>query len=174
MDGGVDWADVRQAYERNEESVAAIQRRFGLTARELRQRRESEGWTPRAPVAKRAISPATSNKTVDLEQRLTSLVAAGVDSLTKQFAKEELNIGTARVLTELCRAADIMKRSQRMQKSGRAREKKNNDAGHDFRDDPEWLLAEINRRLDRLGKHAASQAAGDPAGGTEEEGAAGA
>jgi hypothetical protein len=41
-------------------------------------------------------------------------------------------------------------RSIRNEKAVKAREKKNHDAGRDFRDEPAWLIAELNRRLDRL------------------------
>ena len=52
-------------------------------------------------------------------------------------------------------------RSKRNEKAAKARETKKHDAGYDFRDDPAWLDAEINRRLDRLST--AGGAGGDPA-----------
>ena len=59
-------------------------------------------------------------------------------------------------------------RSKRTEKAAKAREKKNNDAGYDFRDDPAWLDAEFERRLARMfGGGTASSVAGDDAGATK-------
>jgi hypothetical protein len=53
----------------------------------------------------------------------------------------------ARTLKELCRAQETMMRSKRTEKAAKAREKKNNDAGYDFRDDPAWLREQLERRI---------------------------
>jgi hypothetical protein len=55
-------------------------------------------------------------------------------------------------------------RSRRNEKAAKAGEKKSKDAGYDFRDDPEWLDAELDRRIERLAR---------AGGGTREEEGAG-
>ncbi len=174
-DDSVDWAEVRRAYELSEETVSSIRERFGLSRYQLAQRRTAESWTARPQIARRGLTRRRASiGSQALVYRLNRLVTIGLAMLEKQISDEGMTENNARTLTELCRAQEIRMRSNRNHKAAKAREKKNNDAGHDFRDDPEWLLAEINRRLDRLGKHVASQTAGDPAGGAEEERAAGA
>jgi hypothetical protein len=70
--------------------------------------------------------------------------------LEKRLAEEGLTEGNARTLTELCRAQEIRMRSTRNEKAAKAREKKNNDAGQDYRDDPAWARAELKRRIRQI------------------------
>ena len=85
-----------------------------------------------------------------LEYRLNRMVTHGTAMLERKIADEGMTEANARTLKELCRAQETRMRSKRTEKVAKAREKKNNDAGYDFRDDPAWLDAEINRRLDRI------------------------
>jgi transposase-like protein len=147
----VDWNEVRRAYELSGESVASIRRRFGLTPHALRVVRVAEGWTPRPPIAK--PGPLQGKKPVGseaLELRLSRLLAVGVAMLEKRLAEEGMTETNARTLTELVRAQEITMRSKRNEKAAKARETKKHDAGYDFRDDPAWLDAEIDRRIARL------------------------
>ena len=85
-----------------------------------------------------------------LDFRLNRLVAIGTSMLERKVADEGMTEANARTLKELCRAQETRMRSTRNEKAAKAREKKSTDDGYDFRDDPAWLRAEINRRLDRL------------------------
>lgn len=145
--GSIDWEEVRRAYELSGESVAEIQQRFGLTASQLTKRRVAEDWTPRPQIAK--PGPLQGHKLVGieaLELRLNRLVAIGTAMLEKNLAENGMTEANARTLTELCRAEELRMRST-LKKTAKSRETKNNDAGYDFRDDPEWLDAELKRRL---------------------------
>jgi hypothetical protein len=156
----VDWAEVRLAYELSADTVASIEKRFGLTRYQLSRRRRAEGWTTRPPVARPLVLPRRKPIGSEvLALRLNRLLVTGIAMLDKRVSEEGMTEGNARTLTELCRAEEIRMRSTRT-KTGKPREKKNHDAGYDFRDDPVWLDAEINRRLDRL--HGQGAAAGDP------------
>lgn len=154
-DEAVDWEAVRRAYELSGESVAAIQRRFGVTPSQLRRRRVGEGWTTRPAVA--TPGPQQGRKPIgeeSLDFRLNRLLTVGLAMLEKRIGEEGMTETNARTLTELARAQEIRMRSMRTHKAAKAREKKNKNAGQHFRDDPAWLLAEINRRLDRLTEEA--------------------
>ncbi len=156
----VDWAEVRRAYELSGETVVSIQNRFGLTQYKLTKQRVAEGWTTRLPVAK--PGPRPRRKSVGSEVlgfRLNRLLIIGVAMLDKRLIEEGMTEANARMATELCRAEELRMRSTRT-KTGKTRETKNHDAGYDFRDDPAWLRAELNRRLDRLSRR--SKAGGDP------------
>ena len=147
----VDWAEVRRAYELGAESVASVQRRFGLTPYQLRRVREDEDWTKREPVIK--PGPLQGHKAVgvdSLELKLNKLVAIGIAMLEQKVADEGMTETNARTLNELCRAQETRMRSTRNEKAAKAREKKNTDDGQDFRDDPAWLDAEFKRRLNRM------------------------
>jgi len=166
----VDWGEVRRLYELGSESVASIQRRFGLTAYQLRRVREGEDWTKREPVIK--PGPLQGHKAVgvdSLELKLNKLVAIGIAMLEQKVADEGMTETNARTLKELARAQETRMRSTRNEKAAKAREKKNNDAGYDFRDDPAWLDAEIDRRIERLARVVeASKTQGEAAGGEAE------
>lgn len=147
----IDWQAVRRLYELGADSVTAIRKRFGLTAWQFRRARERGDWTTRPAAAK--PGPLQGYKPVGaeaLELKLNRLVAIGAAMLERKIADEGMTETNARTLKELCRAQETSMRSKRTEKAAKAREKKNNDAGYDFRDDPAWLNAEINRRLDRL------------------------
>jgi hypothetical protein len=147
----IDWREVRRVYELGADSVPAILERFGLTPWQFRKVRESENWTTRRPAAK--PGPLQGHKPVgeeSLELRLNRLVAICSVMLEQKIADEGFNETNARALRELCHAQEIRMRSTRSEKAAKAREKKNHDAGYDFRDDPVWLRAELERRLDHL------------------------
>ena len=171
---GIDWAEVRRVYELRVESVPSIQRRFGLTAYQLRRVREREDWTKRPPVIK--PGPLQGHKAVGvdaLELKLNKLVSIGIEMLQQKVADEGMTETNARTLKELCRAQETRMRSTRNEKAAKAREKKNNDAAPDFRDDPAWLDAEFKRRLDRMfGEGGAAEGVVRPDAGAE-AGAAG-
>ena len=144
---GVDWDEVRRAYELTNETVPAIRKRFGLSVHDLRARRIAEAWTARPPIAQPGKLPRRVPAGADaLQLKLNKLLVVGVAMLEKRLADEGMTEGNARTLTELCRAEEIRMRSKRNEKAAKARETKKHDAGYDFRDDPAWLDAEIDRR----------------------------
>jgi len=146
-----DWSEVRRVYELGADSVPTILARFGLTPWQFRKVREGENWTTRPPIAK--PGPLQGRKPIGEdanEFRLNRLVAIGIDMLERKVADEGMTEANARTLKELCRAQETRMRSTRNEKAAKAREKKNNDAGEDFRDDPNWLKAEFSRRLDLI------------------------
>lgn len=166
----IDWEAVRRAYELGSESVSKIQKLFGLTPWQLRCARERGDWTTRPAVAK--PGPLQGYKPIGaeaLELKLNRLVAIGAAMLERKIADEGMTETNARTLKELCRAQETSMRSKRTEKAAKAREKKNNDAGYDFRDDPAWLDAEIDRRIERLARVVeASKTQGEAAGGEAE------
>jgi hypothetical protein len=172
-DGGEpDWDEVRRLYELTGTPVSAIQERFGVTPWEFRKARVAGNWTTRPQVARPgALQGHKPIGEESIEFRLNRLIVVGIDVLEKQVADNGFDEERARTLRELCRAQEIRMRSKRTEKAAKAREKKNNDAGQDYRDDPEWLLAEINRKLGRLAardeaRGGAEGAGGDDPGGT--------
>ncbi len=165
----VDLDALRRAYELSGETVASIQERFGLTAWQLRKHRERGGWTTRQPAA--APGLLRGHKPIGeeaLELRLNRLVAIGAAMLERRLAKEGMTEANARMLTELCRAQESRMRTIK-NKNGRIREKKNNDAGRDLRDDPDWLIAELSRRLDRLSEADAADGAARAGSGDHQQ-----
>jgi hypothetical protein len=131
--------------------VSAIREAFGLTAYRFRLMRTEGGWVARPAVAKpgplQGRRPAAEEAAAS---RLTGLVTIGLAMLEKRIAEEGMNEANARTLTELMRAQEISMRTRRNEKAAKAREKKSKDARDDFRDDPDWLIAEITRKLDRI------------------------
>ena len=144
--------ELRRAYELTAEPVKSICKRFGLTRYRLEKLRLTHCWTPRRQIAKN--DPLAEHESylpigaeaVDLA--LNRLVAIGTAMLKKKIADEGMTEANARTLKELCRAQETRMRATRNEKAAKAREKKNNDDGYDFRDDPNWLKAEFARRLD--------------------------
>ena len=179
----VDWAAVREAYELSDETVSSIRERFGLSRYQLERQRTLDGWTVRPQIARNDVLRQRGHSIGGrgLELRLNRLVTVGLEMLEKRVIEEGITEANARTLTELLRALEIRMRSKRNEKAAKAREKKSNDAGYDFRDDRAWLEAELNRRLDGLGRQgeaAASPRADEQRGdadlsrGVEELGAA--
>ena len=147
---GVDWPEVRHAYETTSETVTSIQTRFGLTRHGLAKVRIAEGWTTRAPIATPSGLPRMKAVGSEaLELRLNRLVTIGAAMLERRLAGEGLTEPVARTLTELCRAQEIRMRATKA-RGGAPHKKKKTDDGYDFRDDPAWLRAELARRLDVL------------------------
>jgi hypothetical protein len=150
---------VRRDYELSDEPVSSIKRRWGLTDRQFRKMREGEGWTTRPQVAR--PGPLQGHKPVGsdaLELRTSALLAVGLARLGRSISDEGFTEDNARRLTELCRAQGIF---MRMTKSGRSgnvskaarlggNNKKNDDAGTDFRDDPTWLRAQLEQEILRI------------------------
>lgn len=164
-DGEVDWAAVRRAYEMTGETIREICARFRVSPRTLTRQRRREGWTPRAQIARppprlgaRMLAPETQ------ELRLTRLVAMGTGLLEKKVAEEGMTEANARTLFELCRAQEIRMRTTRTEKAAKARETKKDNGGPDFRDDPAWLRAELERRILKIRKAAGLEGA---AGGSD-------
>jgi hypothetical protein len=147
----VDWAEVRRVYELSEETVGAILDRFGLSRYQLEKRRVAEGWTTRPQIARPGMPKRPGSiGSQALAYRMNRLFTLGLAMLEKKVDEEGMTETNARTLTELARAQEITMRSTRNEKAAKAREKKNTDAGRDFRDDPAWLIAEIERKLGRL------------------------
>lgn len=139
-------AEARRHYELTGMPVSAIQSKFRWTAWQLRKLRENEQWTTRPAVA--TPGPLQGRKAVGAEAatfRLRRLIVFGIGMLERKTAGEGMNEGNAEALVALCRAQEIMMRLERA-KNGTIREKKKNDDGVDFRDDPLWLAAEFARR----------------------------
>lgn len=154
------WGEIRRVYELTNTPTIEILRRYGLTESQLRWRRTSEKWEPRPPAA---VQRAKADSPERLKARMLSLYAVLVSRFENWIAKaEEFEAAQASALAVLAAGFGHLTRSDEREdfwmarhtgKSRTAtapREKKNNDAGYDFRDDPAWLDAEINRRLDRL------------------------
>jgi hypothetical protein len=164
----VDWDEVRRAYELSNETVPSIRKRFGLSVHDLSSRRIAEGWATRPPIAEPGRLPRRKAVGVDvLELKLNKLLVVGIAMLEKRLADEGMTDQNARTLTELCRAEEIRMRSTRT-RTAKARETKKHDAATDFRDDPAWLDAEIDRRLARLAASGADGAEGEDARGAAE------
>ena len=147
----LDLEELRRVYELGADSIPAILERFGLKVSQLRKLREDGNWTTRPRVA--VPGALQGHKPVGeeaLELRLNRLVAIGTAMLERKIADEGMTEANARTLKELCHAQEIRMRSTRNEKAAKAREKKNNDDGADFRDDPNWLRAEFARRLDQI------------------------
>jgi len=123
-------------YELSGDTVASIRARFGLSVHDLRQRRVAERWTARPQVARTGPLPMPLRRLAvgseAIEFRLNRLLILGIALLEKRLAEEGLTDANARTLTELCRAEESRMRTTR-QKTGKTRETKNHDAGHDFR-----------------------------------------
>lgn len=149
-----DFEELRRAYELTAEPVKSIRERFGLTKYRLEKLRIQHGWTTRRQIAKPGpLSEYESYLPVGAEAvdlRLNRLVVIGIAMLERKVADEGMTETNARTLKELCRAQETRMRSTRNEKAAKAREKKNTDDGHDFRDDPNWLKAELARRLDQI------------------------
>jgi hypothetical protein len=160
---GVDPEEVRRAYELTRESTASICTRYGLTKHQFETMRVRGGWTSRAPAAPRG--PLTGRKAVgadDLKYRMNRLATFGMDMLEiKVAANAGFDEASARTFVELCRARDIMMREIRNEKAAKARETKNNDSGRNPADDIAFIRAELERRIERLGRQGGPRS-GDP------------
>jgi hypothetical protein len=145
---------VRRAYELTREPVPSICKRFGLTKFGLQTLRLKHGWTARPQIARPGPLQGQEGQwplaSEAVDYRLNRIVAIGLDMLERKIADEGMTEANARTLKELCHAQEIRMRSTRNEKAAKAREKKSDDAGHDFRDDPNWLKAEFSRRLDLI------------------------
>jgi hypothetical protein len=168
----IDLTEARRLYETSGIPIAALCRRLGWTECKLRTIRIREGWTPRPQVAvPNGLPRRKPSGDEALEFRLNRLIVTGAGMLETRLAREGMTEANARMLTELWRAQEMRMRSEKA-KHARIREKKNNDGGRDFRDDPAWLLAEFTRRLGRMGEAAAGAEASDiqkPVSGGSEE-----
>jgi len=123
-----------------------------------------------SPAGGEGLAPKTGDESVG--DRLGRVIAVGLAVLEQRFEEGDVTLAHTRTLTELCRAEEIRMRSMRSEKAGKAREKKNKNGGPDYRNDPDWLLSEINRRLDRLSRRGAGGSGNDPEGDAEGGGAA--
>lgn len=132
VDGAIDWAEVRRAYEFSGETVRAIRERFGLTKERLRWWRESERWTNRPPATRPKPFPASRiERAATLSLRLQVAISFGLDLLERRIAEEGLTDANARTLTELCRAQEILMRSIRTDRGDKTGEKSNKNDGPD-------------------------------------------
>ena len=142
-------------YEETNMPVAEILRRCSLTMGQLRYWRDKEGWKERPPTGNRMVGW--------LLRRLLGLHATLVGRLEAEVVKAEiLDEGHVRALAALAAALPhltvtraTMTRQKSAKASGKAtpkRETKNNDASGNRLDDPDWVRAELARRLDQVGK----------------------
>jgi hypothetical protein len=146
----VDLTEARRLYEASGIPIAALCQRLGWSSYKLRAIRIREGWTPRPQVAvPNGLPRRRPSGDEALEFRLNRLIATGTEMLQARLTREGMTEANARMLTELWRAQEMRMRSEKA-KHARIREKKNEDGGRDFRDDPAWLLAEFTRRLGRM------------------------
>lgn len=169
----VDWAAVRQRYEAGERPIPAILAEFGITGYALTKRRESEGWTLRAPGARAAGRRAGDPHGRQLAAQLLGVVDAALAQLQgRAAAGGRLSLQDARMLGELAR---IMERTMRPKtKAGsaaggrgdRKRKAEAADAADLEAADVEWMRAELKARLARLAASAgrAGSARGDDGG----------
>ena len=150
---------VRRDYEGGARPVPAILEKHRITRWWLAQARYAGGWTPRPPGARLDMPPAGMDQA---EARLSRMLANATAMLERKMDEEGVTEANARRLTELSRAQEIRMRTTRASKeNAKTRETKNkNDANADYRSDPAWLRAELERRILRI-----RQAAGlDPEG----------
>jgi hypothetical protein len=91
----VDWEAVREAYELSDESVSAIEKRFGLTKHQLTRARLTGRWTTRPPVAKRKpILPRRRAVGTDIiAYRLNKLLVVGMALLETRLAEDGIVLG---------------------------------------------------------------------------------
>lgn len=164
----VDWAAVRRAYEESGETVAGILRRFGVTARQLRYRRETEGWRIRPSTGGRRGDGETERRAalrlrelLLLHGTLTSRLAAEVAAATVfDIRHAEALLVQARSRRALMpgqegRMPRRRKPAQVTKKAGSADKKNNNDANQ-RNDDLAWLRAELKRRLEDVRRETGS------------------
>lgn len=174
----IPWGEIRRVYELTETPTIEILRRYGLTKSQLRWRRQSETWETRPSAA---MQKRKASEPERLRARMLSLHAVMLARLEEWVAGvEDFETSQARAFAVLAAGLDhitrsderevfeMAKRAAKPTTATAAREKKNSDAGYDFRNDPAWLDAEINRRLDRLQERGGEDAhPGDAASGTE-------
>jgi len=79
-----DWTAVRAAYERGEESIAEISRRFGVPTSTIYNRRDAEGWTTRQLKA-----PAPEKRS---RKRRRQMVARFFETLARQMHDVEQSL----------------------------------------------------------------------------------
>jgi hypothetical protein len=147
----IDEGEVRRAYELSNESVESIRERFGLTKHQLRKMQRDGGWTMRPQISMPGAlrgRKAVGEGALDL--RLNRLVVFSAAMLEKQVVRSGLTFENAQALRELCRAQEARVRTTKNRNAARDREKKNKDAGYDFRDDSAWLDAELDRILEPI------------------------
>jgi hypothetical protein len=161
--------EARRLYELTKTPVSAIRERFGWTPHQLRKIRKRWNWSAR-PQRGRAspLSGIRPLREEALEYQLNRLVTIGTVMLGRKFADEGMTEANARTLRELCRAQESRMRTTRI-KNGKIRETKSDDVGGDYRNDPDWLIAELRRRL--VGPHPENAGSGPAdAAGTDKEG----
>src|SRR4051812_17649052 len=100
----IDWDEVRRLYEAGEMQVLAIRAAFGLTEKQLRWRREREGWPPRRSVDVRCTSYVAPAATPDeIGQSLAALIGIEIERLKRRLARKRLDQTDARLLAELAK-----------------------------------------------------------------------
>jgi hypothetical protein len=121
---GVDWAEVRRLYEAGEAPIKAIQARFGVSRRALRQASLEGGWRLRPQIAKpgprqgqrRHDGPALSRRLLRIAgERLAQLEdgAAAGEARPRPATPEELQ-----AMAELARALQPLMREDRLRRQG--------------------------------------------------------
>jgi hypothetical protein len=93
-----------------------------------------------------------------LEFRLNRLVLSAVAMLEQRMADEKFAQGSARMLTELCRAAKTMRSANKT--AAKAREATTDEPGRS--DDPAQILRDLAARFERLRRETSRGEAGDP------------
>jgi hypothetical protein len=163
----INWPYVRRIYELTAIPTVEILKRFGLTESQLRHRRESEGWQPRPSVAGERRRADSFGRLRERMLTVLSILLGRIEEgvvLTNTYdhAHAEglctLAAGWGSLQTAEEGELSMPRHAMKARETTSIREKKNNDAGYDFRDDPVWLVDELNRRLDRL--HGQDEAAG--------------
>jgi hypothetical protein len=173
---GVDPEEVRRAYELTAETTASIRQRYRLTKRQFEVMRIRGGWTARPPAAPRGPGPLAGCRSIGLdalEYRLNRLLTVGMEMLEAKVAEAGFDEVRARTLTELCRAQEVMMRETRKQKATKAHETKNNDLGRDPAADIAFIRAELERRIEALGRRGGHGSGAEDAEGDTGPGASG-
>lgn len=100
MDGGTDWAAVRDAYERTGTTTREIARTHGISVERLHEQKRIEGWRSRRPNAQRTHRGKLIN-------RLLRLLDGQVREIEELFEREgALDRDAARLLESLTRTMD--------------------------------------------------------------------
>ena len=148
-----DRVEARLDYEAGELSIPKLCEKYGLKRSQLRTVREQGGWVNRPAVA---VPRARAGAVGPIEQLLERLRRSLIVQLIRLDARSagEDPEAQARALTELIRGGSHLVMTERKAKTDKAAEagpnKKNNDAGRHPSLDPDYLRAELKRRLDRL------------------------
>ncbi len=147
----VDWAELRLDYEAGELTIPKLCEKYGLKTSQLRNAQERGGWVKRPRIGVAPLREGKNGPVERLAWRLRRSVVAQLVRLDARRGGGEVE-ADARALSELIRGWSFLAMSDRKDRQDKAghNNKKNNDAGRHPSLEPDFLRAELKRRLDRL------------------------